>query len=35
MIQSRKDMKEYIHKDMERNLVSGGGKIEDSNITES
>lgn len=35
MIRSRKEMNEYIRQDMKRNLVSGGGKIQDSNIVES
>lgn len=35
MIQTRKDMWAYIHKDMERNLISGGGKVVDKDSLES
>lgn len=35
MIQTRKDMWAYIHKDMERNLVMGGGKIVGENSYKS
>lgn len=34
-IETRKDMWAYIHEDMKRNLVSGGGKVVDNGSLES
>lgn len=35
MIRTRKEMWTYIHKDMERNLISRGGKVLDKDSFES
>ena len=35
MIETRKDMWAYIHEDMKRNLISGGGKVVDKDTVES